>query len=165
MSLIKSYFFIFTFTLGDVSKKDLAVIYVKECSTFPCQSFISRVSFRTTILIRPCWPSKPRVLGVPPFPDARPTGWGAWHRAQNSYFLWENFCNITILQPVYCQPRGYGIWPYCKWTPPTLPPWFLLYILGCRTSLGAGSSPSISSCSAVNCLPGVLVRKDEPKFP
>ena len=40
MSLIKSYFFIFTFTLGDVSKKDLAVIYVKECSMFSSKNFI-----------------------------------------------------------------------------------------------------------------------------
>ena len=39
----RSHLFIFVFiliTLGDVSKKDLAVIYVKECSMFSCKSFI-----------------------------------------------------------------------------------------------------------------------------
>ena len=36
-------------------------------------------------VIKPCWPSKPNVLGALPS-DARPLSWGACHGAQNSQF-------------------------------------------------------------------------------
>ena len=54
--------------------------------------------------------------------------------------LWENFCSIIILQFVDGPPVGCGIWLYCECTPPTVLPWFLLYILGYRISFFAGSS-------------------------
>ena len=55
--------------------------------------------------IKPCWPSKPNALGLPP-PDGRPQGWGAWHGAQTSPVgeLW----NIIILQFVSHCPRDMG---------------------------------------------------------
>ena len=34
--------------------------------------------------------------------------------------LWENFCDIIVLQFVDCPPGGYGIWLYHKCTPPTI---------------------------------------------
>ena len=53
LNLIRSHLFIFVFsliTLGDVSRKDLAVIYVKERSMFSCKSFIAfGLTFRSLI--------------------------------------------------------------------------------------------------------------------
>ena len=53
LNLIRSHLFIFVFsliTLGDVSRKDLAVIYVKERSMFSCKSFIeSGLTFRSLV--------------------------------------------------------------------------------------------------------------------
>ena len=48
--------------------------------------------------------------------------------------LWENLCDIIILQVVGHPPSGYGIWFYCKSAPPTFlnVVWFLLYVFSCR---------------------------------
>ena len=54
--------------------------------------------------------------------------------------LWENFCDIIILQFVGHPPGWYGIWLYCECAPPTISLWFLLYVFGCRISFLIGSS-------------------------
>ena len=54
--------------------------------------------------------------------------------------LWENFCDIIILQFVGCPTRGYGIRLYHKCAPPTILFWFLLYVFGYRISFFVSSN-------------------------
>ena len=48
--------------------------------------------------------------------------------------LWENLCDIIILQVVGHPPSEYGIWFYCKSASPTFLSvvLFLLYVFSCR---------------------------------
>ena len=48
--------------------------------------------------------------------------------------LWENLCDIIILQVVGHPPSEYGIWFCCKSAPPTFLSvvWFLLYVFSYR---------------------------------
>ena len=78
--------------------------------------------------------------------------------------LWENFCNIIILQFVAHPPEWYGIWLYHLCAPPTISLWFLLYVFGCSISFLVGSSLFlINGYAAVSCDFGVLMRGGELK--
>ena len=60
------------------------------------------------------WPSKPDALACCQILQAVEPDVGS-----ELSLMWENLCNIIILQFVVFPPRGYGIWLYHKSTPPT----------------------------------------------
>ena len=128
--------------LAQVPKKSLTLLCVPVCMR-PCV-FPPRVKFSfppspMELLNRSLVGLQSQMLGGfflwCQIPGLRSLMWGL-----KLSLLWENFCNIIILQFVDCPTTGYGIWLHHKCAPLTLLLWFLLYVLRCRISFQAGSS-------------------------
>lgn len=113
-------------------------MHVKFCALFKEWS-IYFSQFCWTPAVKPHWSSKAKCSWVAPLhlvPDPRLRGGerrcscGAL-----SSLLWENLCDIIILQVVGHPPSEYGIWFYCKSAPPTFLSvvwFFLLYVFSYR---------------------------------